>query len=123
MVSMSYAEKTYKNVMVQTATDPLELVRMLYDGAIENLEQVIHSIEKKDYQKKSYHINKFIMIIEELLTSLNFEQGGVIAENLRDLYIFILSEVPKADIKKDLDSFLKIKKILIELRSAWREIR
>lgn len=123
MVSMAYAEKIYKNTMVQTAPDPLSLVIMLYDGAIEHLEHIIHTIDKRDYDKKSYHIAKFTAIIEELLCSLDYEKGGVIAENLRDIYLFILNEVSKASLKNDKESFGKIKSILSELRSAWREIK
>ncbi len=123
MVSMAYAEKIYKTTMVQTAPDALSLIIMLYDGAIEHVDHTIFAMEKKDYEKKSYHISKFTAIIEELLCSLDYEKGGIIAENLRDVYLFVLNEVPRASLRNDKESFSKIKHILSELRSAWREIR
>lgn len=65
------------------------LVVLLYDGAIKFLRQAQQSIISHDIPGRNRYISKARDVIFELNTSLNMEQGGKIAQNLRSLYNFI----------------------------------
>lgn len=111
----------YKRNQVLTA-DPLNLVVMCYNGAIEKLKIVKVKIEEHKYEEKAKALEKFLDIISELMAALNFEKGGEIAKNLNAIYAYIYRRVSEAEINKDLKAFDEAIGILEELREAWEAI-
>ena len=95
---------------------------MCYNGAISNLKIAKTSMIEEKYEEKARAFQKFLDIISELTTSLNFEKGGEIAKNLHAIYSYIYRRVSEADIAKDLQAFDEAIGILEELRDAWEEI-
>jgi flagellar protein FliS len=122
-MNLAYAQNAYTQVRVKTSTTPVDLVIMLYDGAIEYLQKAIFYIDSKNIERKIYYISKAMAIIEELLSSLNIEAGGDVAMNLRDLYVYMLKELVLANAKNDIDKIRHIESLLSEIRSAWKQIR
>lgn len=123
MTDTAYARNIYTHVMVNTSTTPLDLIILLYDGAVENLHKAIFYMNQNDVSLKIHYISKAMAIIEELLESLELEAGGEIAMNLRNLYIFMLRELTLANARNDTARVEYIKRLLKDLRTAWREIR
>ncbi|MCX8030426.1 MAG: flagellar export chaperone FliS [Thermodesulfovibrionales bacterium] len=122
-MTFTYAQNVYTKTKVNTSTTPLDLVIMLYDGAIEYLQKAIYHIKEGDNLKKSENLSRARAIIEELLSSLNLDIGGEIAENLQSLYLYMLMELLKANLKNDIKKIEEVVKLLVELRSAWRAIK
>ena len=60
-------------------------------------------------------------IITELITSLNLEEGGEIAQRLFSIYMYINKQLTAANIKKDTKPLMEVKKYLSDLRNAWVE--
>lgn len=113
--------QNYRRTDVTTA-DPKRLVLMCYEGAIENLKTGKQSIIEKDYEGKCKALDKVRDIIEELLHSLEFEKGGIIAKNLDSLYNYMLRRLLDADLEKDMKAIDEVIGMLSELKSAWEEI-
>ena len=113
--------QSYRRTNVVTA-DPGKLVIMCYEGAIDNLMIAKQKNAEKKYEEKSRHINKTRDIIDELLCSLDFEKGGLIAGNLESLYNYITRRILQADVNKDVGAFDEVIGILRELLSAWEEM-
>ena len=111
----------YQKVQVTTA-DRLKLVVMLYDGAISFLKTALKYLEKNDMAGKGMYIAKAQDIIDELNNSLNLEEGGEIAVNLRKIYNFIYFYLVKANISKDPKMIKEVIGILSTLKEAWEEI-
>src|SRR4051812_14747508 len=86
---MSYAAvrglASYRQTEVQSRT-PLELVTMLYDGALRFLAVARDSIERNDIPARRDALNRTLAIVAELQNTLNLEQGGDIAAELDRLY-------------------------------------
>jgi flagellar protein FliS len=122
-MNLAYAKKAYTNVKVKTSTTPLDLVIMLYDGAIESLQRAIFYLNQNIIEKKIHYMSKCMAIIEELLSSLNMEIGGDIAKNLQSLYVYMLKELVTANAYNDKEKIRHIEYLLTELRSAWKQIR
>ncbi|MFC1887119.1 flagellar export chaperone FliS, partial [Thermodesulfobacteriota bacterium] len=85
---MNNGYATYNEVNFNTS-NPLKLVVMLYDGAINYLNKAIEYMNAGDIKNKNIYANKARDIIEELNNSLNAEQGQELAQNLRRLYFFM----------------------------------
>ena len=77
----------YKKTQIETAT-PLQLVVMLYDGAIVNAQRAIEAIRSGNVEQKSQAVDKTLAIVGELQATLDMEQGGDIARNLNSLYTY-----------------------------------
>lgn len=113
--------QTYQETAVTTQSKG-RLVVMLYDGAIRFLRQAISDIQRGDYIAKGQHITKAQNIILELNSVLNMEQGGAIAQQLRQLYNFMFRHLTEANLKKDTQRIQEVIDILEELNQGWRAI-
>ncbi|AZV45260.1 flagellin-specific chaperone FliS [Peribacillus asahii] len=97
---------------------PQELTAFLYEGLIENLEQAITLIEKKDYIESNKKLQKANDILHRLGVGLKYE-AGPIAEQLDRLYNFMADELVEANLKKDAEKIQGVLKIVGEIASAW----
>ncbi len=115
--------QSYLEMKVKTAS-PIQLVIMLYDKAIVSLNTAIEFIKKKSikYDLINNNIIRAQDIVSELMLSLDFEQGGEIAQNLFAIYDYCMKEMIEGNIKKDPDMLANVVKILSELRTAWAEL-
>lgn len=123
MSNLQTAKNAYMETVIKNTSNSVELLIMLYDGAIDFLNRAKKSILTKDLQGKVDNIFRVTRILEELLASLNKEVGGKVAENLENLYIFCLKEISIANLKNDISCLETVEKILLELRDAWRQIK
>ena len=123
------AISAYRETRVKTASQG-QLIIMLYDEAIRNLDRGLGLLEKNTQGKKDpgkiEHINKSILKVQEIITeltvSLDFEQGGEIAQNLFSLYTWFNQELLEGNIKQDIGRIRAVRNMINDLRSAWHEI-
>lgn len=119
---MQNATKAYISTQVTTTTQA-DLLILLYDGAIKYLAQARDAIERKDVKAKGQLLGKASDVVNELMSSLNKDKGGEIAENLARLYFYCNSRLLTANLKMDVEAIDQVVNILRGLRSAYAEIR
>ncbi len=85
MYAASRVADTYRQTQVQSRT-PLELVVMLYDGALQFMAAAQEAVARRDIPARKTALSKSLAIISELQSTLNMDQGGEIAESLDHLY-------------------------------------
>ena len=116
----------YKKISIETGVDaanPIELIVMLYDGAIVACYSAIPFVQGNDYANKSEYIFKAIKIIQSgLRLSLNKQEGGEIADQLDALYIYMTNLLIKANIENNIKMIQEVIRLLTELRGAWEVI-
>lgn len=113
--------KTYQSQQVESASQEQILI-MLYDGAIRFLNTAKTSwTEDKDVEKYHNYVVKGQRIVFELMTSLDMEIGGEIAQNLFRLYEYLHYQLIQADIKKDVTILDEVLSHLKMLRDTWVE--
>jgi len=115
------AYSTYKEHRVMTAS-PGRLVVMLYDGAVRFCKQAVTQLEQGRIAEKGQSIARAIDIIQELDVSLNLEQGGQVARDLRRLYEFMLKRLVQANLRQDPEMIREVIRLLEELAEGWRAI-
>lgn len=115
------AQQQYVTTQVGTA-DRLQLVIMLYDGAISFLGQAKVKMAAQDVAGKGLLIGRALDIIAELNASLNFQAGHELATNLFHLYNFMTNHLTKANLNSDVAALDKVMSILVQLREAWVEV-
>jgi flagellar protein FliS len=121
------AVKTYAAVGVESSINgasPLDLIVLLYDGAITACNSALWHMGKQDAEKKGAMLSKAIMIIESgLRVSLDKKAGGEIAESLDALYRYMSDRLYVANIRQQPEPVHEVIKLLTELKSAWEAIR
>ncbi len=120
-MTTSSAQKQYAATQVGTA-DRLQLVVMLYEGAISFLRQAQERMAHKDVQGKGLYLGKALDIIAELNASLNFQEGREVAANLFHLYNFMTAHLTRANINWDQDAVTEVIGMLRQLKEAWEEV-
>lgn len=114
---------TYKEIQIKTANQ-IRLIVMLYDGAIRHVNLAIDAFGKGHhrYDVINNHLIAAQDILSELMASLDFEKGGVLAKNLFSLYSFMNRRLLDGNLQKDPAPLAEVKKMLGDLREAWDEI-
>ncbi len=103
--------------------NPVELIVMLYDGAILACNSAIPYVKKNDFKNKGHFIYKAIRIIQSgLCISLNKEVESEITTNLEALYIYMTNQLVKANIENIEEPLHEVVRLLTELRDAWEQI-
>ena len=95
--------ETYRRNAILTAS-PSKLVKMLYEGAITNLERTRRELKEPANRRSAVAgeaLGKAYGIIGELRAALDFEVGGDIARNLDALYEFSLDQLTTANTTRE----------------------
>jgi flagellar protein FliS len=58
-------------------------------------------------------------IIGELRGGLNLVDGGALAQNLSDLYDYMLRQLLRANAENDLERIREVSALMSEIRGAW----
>ena len=117
-MSLQRGLTTYRQTQVQSRT-PLELVVMLYDGALKFLHQAREAIERGDIAARRDASSRAITIISELQSTLNMEQGGELAQRLDELYIYVNGRIIAAAAENSVAPIDDATRVLNVLRESW----
>ncbi|EES72678.1 MULTISPECIES: flagellar export chaperone FliS [Paenibacillus] len=115
------AYQSYQKNKYETAS-PHRLILMLYNGAVQYAMRAQRAIQSGDVKETNQYIQKTQAILYELISSLNEKEGGELARNLKNLYLYIIDRLIQANIKKNPDYIEEIIGHLNELKSAWEQI-
>jgi flagellar protein FliS len=102
--------------------DPHHLITMLLEGALERIALAKGAVLQGDVAEKGRLIGNTITIVGGLAGCLDIPAGGVLAQNLADLYDYISRRLLVANLDSDPEVLDEIAGLLREIRSAWLEI-
>src|SRR5262245_22614191 len=111
----------YREVAIKTA-NPLQLVVLLYEGAIALLQEAQQHLRAGDISARVRCVNRAVAMISELQASLNFEQGGEIAASLDRLYTYMKAQIFKGNMNQSVEPLAEVVALLENLNSAWVQI-
>jgi flagellar protein FliS len=116
------AVKQYSQVGVATGIEqasPHRLIQMLMGGAIDRIAIAKGAMERKDTANKGAHISWAISIIDGLRASLDKNAGGEIAQNLDDLYDYMIRRLMRANMEDNPDLLDEVLSLLRSIKTAW----
>ncbi len=116
--NLAYNEYTQNNISIESKE---RLIEMLYEGILRFNYQTKKAIMKKNYEKKSYWINRSVDIFIELINSLDLTQGNV-GKYLNGLYLYQIELLTNANIDNDIEKIETVNKVTKGLLEAWREL-
>lgn len=120
---MTYANaaESYRRNAILTAS-PEKLIKLLYDGAIQNLERSRIGLADRSTshsEKVGISLGRAMSIICELRSSLNHEVGGDIARNLDSLYEFSVDQITEANVTRTAKPVETTLTVLRTLKEGW----
>lgn len=118
---MNKIKKAYRQNEVE-GTPPERITLMLFDGALGFIEAARVACLNGDPAGRGERITRALAIIGELQATLDFEQGGEIAENLMRLYDYITRQLLNASLQADSDLLVHVASVLGEIRDGWAQM-
>lgn len=106
---------------IETAS-PHRLIQMLMDGALEKVARAKGCMQRGEIRAKGQQIGWAISIIEGLKASLNKAEGGEIARNLEDLYIYMQRRLMDASRDNDTAVLDEVVGLIRQIKEAWDAI-
>ena len=100
---MSYATQSssYREMEIHAAS-PHKLVVIVFEQLVVHFERARIAMERNDIELRVTSLRRARDIVTELLGTLDFEQGGPIANQLADLYQYMLYELVDVGTRGDL---------------------
>ncbi|QFP41803.1 flagellar protein FliS [Borrelia miyamotoi] len=115
-------EHIYKKTQINTS-NPISVLVMLYEKAIQDLEMAKEFYKSEDLisktkaDEKVYHAQDIII---ELMSTLNFADGGDIANNLLSIYSSLNKALESVILEKNRNNIQEVLKHLKKLHTAWK---
>ncbi|NKI74838.1 flagellar export chaperone FliS [Dickeya sp. CFBP 2040] len=120
-VSQAYAQVSVESAVMSAS--PHQLIVMLFDGAKSALIRARILLEQNDIVGKGNALSKAIDLISNgLKLGLDMEKGGELAENLADLYDYMVRRLLHANINNDLQAIIEVESLLDNIADAWKQI-
>ncbi|WP_333874570.1 flagellar export chaperone FliS [Methylobacter sp.] len=116
------AIKQYQQVSVNSSVmgaSPHRLVQMLMEGALERIAIAKESMVRNEIAMKGQNIGHAIQIVGGLQGSLNIEAGGEVAENLSNLYDYMVRRLLAANNQNDVSILDEVSGLMIEIKMGW----
>lgn len=115
------ALQAYEEEKILSA-DPMELVRLLYRGAIDAVETARHRLAARDLRGRSAAISKAVEILGELLASLNPEGASEVSRSLAELYDYMQRRLLAAQFEQADAPLAEVLQLLQTLGEAWNRV-
>jgi flagellar protein FliS len=109
---------SYRQIAVQSRT-PLELVVMLYDGALRFVAHARDAMARNDVAARQQGVSRALAIVSELQSTLDMQGGGAIAGELDRLYAYVTERLTAASITQDVAPLDDASRVLSTLRDGW----
>jgi flagellar protein FliS len=108
---------------------PARLVQVMFEHILSNLaiaqgcmERIRDNLPYADVVAKGKAIGKAVRLIGQLDASLNMEQGGQIAENLHNLYLYMLGRLTTANLHNDAEVVVEVSNLVRKIKTGWDQI-
>jgi len=118
---MMVGAQAYANTQIQTASS-VQVIVLLYDGAISSMKLAQEGMSTLNFQDKARFLDRALRVIGELSASLNMEEGGNIAKDLRRMYEYIQFEMTQANLKNEPHRLEGPIRCLSVIREAWQDL-
>lgn len=116
------AQNTYLENSILSA-GPVELVQILYQSALEAVEDARRYLKQGEIRARSKQINKACAILAELIVSLDHSAGGDLSRTLSDLCDYMQRRLLEANFHQSEPPLAEVSKLLATLLEGWRNCK
>ena len=121
------AASAYQRINVETSMhtiDQHQLVSLLYEGVLSSIAAARGALARGDVLTQCNSVSKAVRIIEEgLMTALDREAGGELAQNLEALYDYSLRRLILANAHNDDAMLEEVAHLFEPIAQGWNQIK
>jgi flagellar protein FliS len=118
---MQRARQTYLTEKILSA-DPLELVRLLYGGAIESVERARAGLAGGDIAGRARAVSKAVEIMSQLAWSLDHGSAPELSGKLAALYDYMQRRLLEGNFRQRDEPLAEVLGLLRTLAAAWQSV-
>ncbi len=118
---MNRGAAAYRQVESETRS-PLELVVMLYDGALRFVAEARDALDRGDVVTRTRAVSRALAIVTELQNRLRLDEGGDVAKELDRLYTYLASRLVDSNVKRDRAALDEVHRLLSTVRDGWAQV-
>lgn len=119
----SYDEYRAVDLQVRACSaSPYELVLVLFDGLLDELNRARGHIERKDYEHKGKSLEKCMNILNALNSTLDYEQGGELVQDLSRLYDYCSHRLVEVSVSLSPTGLDEVAHLLGQMRDGWEGV-
>lgn len=104
-------------------TDPVGLVVVLYDMLLRDLHDALTALHTGDIESRAAAVRHCLLVLQQLQGTLDYQRGGVVAENLGRFYDFTRAKLLEGQIKASPEIFEQQVTFVSSIRDAWQQVR
>ncbi len=117
----------YRQISISTAVDgasPHKLVSLLFDALLSDIASARGALARGDIAEKGRAISHAVRILQEgLIAPLDMQSGGAVAQNLNDVYDYVVRRLTHANLKNDTAALSECHALIVPIQDAWAQIR
>ncbi|MGD9773976.1 flagellar export chaperone FliS [Diaphorobacter sp.] len=121
------AASAYQRINVETSMhtiDQYQLVNLLLDGVLNAIATARGALARGDVLTKCNSITKAVRILEEgLMTALDREAGGELAQNLGAIYDYSLRRLVLANARNDDAMMQEVMRLIEPIAQGWKDMK
>lgn len=124
-VNVQKALNQYSQTAIETSINsasPHRLVQMLMEGVQDKIRIARLQMERRELGEKAKNITCAISIVDGLRMSLDREAGGDIAQNLDDIYDYMVRRLVDANLSNDPAILDEVTGLMHQIKEAWDSI-
>jgi len=111
------------NLASQAAVaNSVDLIQMLFDGLIGSLTAAQGHLQRGAIQEKCKSLSRASRIVVGLQSSLDFQKGGELAQNLNELYSYVTRRLIHANAHNDAQALSEVHGLMSDIRQAWQDV-
>ncbi len=118
---MMHGRQTYLTERVLSA-DPLELVGLLYGGAIESVERARAGLAGGDIAARARAVSKAVEILSQLAWSLDHRPAPELSGRLAALYDYMQRRLLEGNFRQRDEPLAEVLGLLRTLGAAWQSV-
>ena len=111
-------QREYISNRVMTAS-PMELVRMLYEAAVQSVDEALAALHSGDILARGGAVNKAIEILAELRISLRRDAQEEYSNTLAELYGYCQHQLIRAHAEQSEGLLREVSRLLNTLLEGW----
>lgn len=96
------------------------LIVIMYEMAVKYIDDGVLALKSDNVNEYRTNIKRAKSVINELVSVLDMKYE--ISYQLRNIYVFMIKVLVRADIRKETDELVRIREMLLELRKAFIEV-
>jgi flagellar protein FliS len=115
------AYNTYKNVLISTTIDKMQIVSLLYEGALGFAKKAYQAMQEQDEETKTDSLNRVSGILLALRDSLDRSADKETVDYLEALYNFLITKTLDANEKDNYEEFGIVIRYLDKMAEIWNK--